>query len=117
MKKNKKENINIFAVEWIDQVEDALYEVKKVINGALRGINDKNELRKARRELTKGERLINEVWGSLREIEKEKMKCLNDFRNWKSGRSMQVLMFLDKKLEKEYLPMFEVMAKGEKKTA
>jgi hypothetical protein len=69
-----------------------------------------------KRELIKADKIISQVWDALKELTKEKDKCLEEFNRWKRDKSIQALYLMEEKLEKEYLPIFEAMVK-EKKTA
>jgi len=114
--KKQIEKIDPFKVCWISQVQDAIWEAKNVFNKVLKGTHDETEVRERKRELIKADKVISQVWDALKELTKEKHKCLTEFNNWKSENCAGVLMLLDEKLRKEYLPMFEAMVK-EKKAA
>jgi hypothetical protein len=114
-KKQKEEKIDPFNVKWADEVEIAIEAAREVFNNALKegGFQSESRLRKGKSQLTKANKIINQVWHALREIQEGKRDCLNKFGKWKTEKAVQALCFMNKKLEKEYLPMFEVMAIGD----
>jgi hypothetical protein len=109
--KKQREKIDPFSVKWIDQVHDNILEAKKVFNNVLKGIRDEDELKEGRRQLERAYQITDQVWDALREAMNEKTNCLREFNRWKSENCAGVLMLLDEKLRKEYLPMFEAMVK------
>ena len=114
--KKQIEKIDPFKPTWVDQIHNNIWEAKKVFNNVLKGIRDEDELKEGRRQLERAYKLTNQVWDALREAMSEKTNCLKEFNNWKSENCAGVIMLLDEKLRKEYLPLFEAMIK-EKKSA
>jgi len=112
--KKQKEKIDPFKICWIDQVQNAIWEAKNVFNKVLKGTHDEVEVRERKRELIKADKVISQVWDALKELTKEKDACLKEFNSWKRDKSIQALYLMDKKLEKEYLPLFEAMVKESK---
>ncbi len=112
--KKEKQKIDLFKACWVDQIQEAIWEAKNVFNKVLKGTHDEDEVRERRRELIRADKIIDQVWDALKEMTKEKDACLNEFNRWKRDKSIQALYLMEKKLEKEYLPMFEVLVKGKK---
>ena len=110
--KKQKEKIDLFSVCWIDEIENAIWEAKKVFRNVLKGIRDEDELKEGRRQLTRANDVAQQVWDALKELTKDKDTCLGEFNQWKRDKSIQALYLMEEKLEKEYLPMFEVLVKG-----
>jgi hypothetical protein len=81
--KKQTEKIDLFKWGWINQVQNAIWEAKNVFNKVLKGTHDEAEVRERRRELIKADKIISQVWDALKELTKEKDKCLEEFNRWK----------------------------------